>query len=345
MNGGTAMTYLPEAGSSVTDSYPAGAWRPHGPLRMTPGRWAAIAVAVPVALALIGWTGFSLVASLAKGTYPFSYAVPVHDGKVSVNVNAGDVTLHEAPGSSAARLTGTVQYGLVRPGISENTTPAGADVGVDCGGVSTGNCGMNATLNIPPQTAVTLSSNGGNIDASGFTSGMTLSAGGGNMSASSLAGHLVLDTGGGDLTASTLAGTISMSTEGGNVNAGNLTGPMRLDTGGGDLSGNGFTGDLQVFTEGGNINANAVVSQHIAIASGGGDVTLGLSQPPADLTITANGGNVTVILPPGTTKYAISTPDTQGGNVNFPSALASPASSHAITIDSGGGDITISQAG
>ena len=52
-----------------------------------------------------------------------------------------------------------------------------------------------------------------------------------------------------------------------------------------------------------------------------------------------------MILPPGDTKYDISTPDTQGGNVSFPSALASPTSHYAITVDSGGGDITITQAG
>ena len=353
MNGGTTVSYMSETGSSVTDGYPTGAWRPSGPLRMTSGRWVAVAVAVPVALALIGWTGFSLIASLARGSYQFSYAVPVRDGHVSVNVNGGDVTLREVPGGSTARLTGTVQYGLVRPAISESATSAGADVGVNCGSVATGNCGMNAALDIPARTAVTLSSNGGDIDASGFTSGMTLSAGGGNMTASNLAGHLVLDTGGGDLTGSDLTGsgttdTIQISTEGGNVNADDLNGPMRLDTGGGDLTGSGFTSvghQVQIFTEGGNINASAVNSPQVTIASGGGDVTLALSQPPTDLTITASGGNVNLILPPGGTKYAFSTPDTQGGNVNFPSTLMSPTSGHAITIDSGGGDITISQAG
>ena len=368
MNGGTTVSYMSETGSSVTDGYPTGAWRPSGPLRMTSGRWVAVTVAVPVALALIGWTGFSLIASLAQGSYPFSYAVPVHDGHVSVNINGGDVTLREVPGGSTARLTGTVQYGLVRPALSESTTSAGADVGVNCGSVATGNCGMNAALGIPARTAVTLSSNGGDIDASGFTSGMTLSAGGGNMTASNLAGPLVLDTGGGDLTSSDLTGsdltgsdltgsgttgsgttdTIQISTEGGNVNADNLNGPMRLDTGGGDLTGSGFTSvghEIQIFTEGGNINASAVNSPQVTIASGGGDVTLALIQPPTDLTITASGGNVNLILPAGGTKYAFSTPDTQGGNVNFPSTLMSPTSGHAITIDSGGGDITISQAG
>ena len=48
----------------MTVMSPAGASGHHrGPLRMTPGRWAALAVAVPVALALIGLTGFSLVSS------------------------------------------------------------------------------------------------------------------------------------------------------------------------------------------------------------------------------------------------------------------------------------------
>ncbi len=77
--------------------------------------------------------------------------------------------------------------------------------------------------------------------------------------------------------------------------------------------------------------------------SGGGDVTLAFTQAPQNLQITAEGGNVTVILPPGSTTYDISTPDTEGGNVSYPSSLVSSTSSHKITIDSGGGDITISQ--
>jgi Putative adhesin len=337
------MTDISEAGGSMTGGYPAGAWLPSGPLRMTPGRWTVLALAVPVALALIGWAGFNLVSSFAKGSYPFSFAVPVLDGQVNVNLNAGNITMRQVPGEQA-RVTGTVQYGLFRPDMTENTTPGASAVGVNCDGVAS-NCNVNANLDVPARTAVTLASNGGDIGVSGFSSKLTLSAAGGNLTASNLAGQLLLDTGGGDLTGNGLSGTIQISTEGGNVNVGNLVGPMRLDSGGGDLTGNGFKGNLQMFTEGGNIDANAVVSQQISIASGGGDVTVGLSQPPAKLTITADGGNVTVILPPGDTKYAISTPDTQGGNVNFPSTLVSPTSPHAITIDSGGGDITISQAG
>jgi Putative adhesin len=335
------MTFISTTGQ--TPGPPASA--PGPSLRMTPGRWVALAVGVPVALALIGWTAFSLVASVATGSYPFSYTLPVHDGQLALNISAGDVTLRQAPAIGAARLTGTVKYGLVRPSIRENTTPTGANVGLNCN-ISIGEgCGMSANLDVPARTGVTLWSDGGDITASGFSSGMTLSAAGGNVNVANLAGHLHVDTGGGDLTANGLSGALQIDTEGGDVNAGNWagTGTTRLDTGGGDVTVNGLTGDFQLFTQGGNVDASGITSRTVTMQSGGGDVTLTFTQVPGSLTITAEGGNVTVILPPGNTKYAIFTPDLSGGNTSIPSSLVDPSSPQKITIDSGGGDVTVSQ--
>jgi hypothetical protein len=334
------MTFMSPAGRS-TAALPGTL----GPLRMTPGRWVALAVAVPVALALIAWTGFSIVASLAKGSYPFSYPVSVDRGQLAMNVNVGDITLQQGPAGNTARLAGTVQYGLVRPDVSEASTSAGTNFGVNCSSVYDGSCDVNATLDVPPRTAVTLSSNGGDIQASGFSSGMTLWAGGGNVTASDLAGHLQLDTGGGDLTASGLTGDLELTAEGGNINASNLasSSTMRLDTGGGDLTANGLTGDFQLTTEGGNTDAETLASQVVTVQSGGGNVTLAFTRVPENLQITAQGGSVSVVLPPGGTTYDIATPDTAGGNVSIPTSLANSASGDKITIDSGGGDISVSQ--
>jgi Putative adhesin len=337
------MTFMSTTGQAPVP--PAGPRGPLGPLLMTPGRWVALAVGVPVALALIGWTGFSLVTTVARGSYPFSYAIPVQNGQVAVNINAGDVTLQQAPGSSTtARLTGTVQYGLIRPGISESITPTGANIGMDCNGINT-NCEMSASLDIPARTAVTLWSNGGNITASGFSSGVSLSAAGGNVNATNLAGNLQLDSGGGDLTANGLTGTLQIATEGGNVDADDWagTGTTRVDTGGGDMTVNGLTGNFQMSTEGGNVDASGIASALVGMDSGGGNVTLALTQVPQNLQITAEGGNVTVILPLGSTTYDISTPDDQGANVSYPQSLFNSNSTHKIVIDSGGGDITVSQ--
>jgi len=320
----------------------AGATRASGNLRMTPGRWAAVALAVPVALALIGWTGFTLVTTVARGSYPFSYPVTVSGGQVTLNVNGGNVTLRQIPGG-AAGLTGVVQYGLIRPAIYESATASGADLGINCDGIAS-DCGMAATLEVPPRTAVTLFSYGGDVAATSFSGHFTVSTGGGNISVGHLAGTLQISTYGGDLTGSALTGTGQVFTGGGNVNVGDLAGDLLVNTGGGDLTGSAMSGDVQISTQGGNVTANSVASPHVAVLSGGGDVTLVFTQPPTDLQITTYGGNITVDLPPGDTRYDITT-SADGGSVNYPSSLASSTSPDTITADSGGGDITIAQAG
>jgi Putative adhesin len=316
----------------------AGAPRAPGNLRMTPGRWVAVALAVPVALALIGWTGFTLVTTIAQGSYPFSYPVQVRDGQVAVNVNGGNITLREASGGPA-RLTGTVQYGLIRPGITERGTAAGISVGINCDGIAS-DCGMDATLAVPARTGVSLASYGGDVAISDWTGHVALYTGGGNINAGNLAGTVQIVTSGGDVTASALTGTVQISTQDGNINADDLAGTVRLDTGGGDLTTDGLSGNVQIFTEDGNVNANSVSAPQLTIDSGGGDVTLVFTQPPTNLHITSDDGNINLVLPPGA-KYDIATPNTDSGNVNYPSSLFSSASPYKITLNSGGGDISI----
>jgi hypothetical protein len=355
------MTFVPTTGTSPAGPAPG---RP-GTLRMTPGRWVALAVGVPVAITLIGWTGFNLVTTFARGSYAFSDAIPVHDGQVAVNVTAGNITLRQGPSgvasaspggtvsvsptptsASGAWLTGIVQYGLVRPSISEYNTSTTANLGVSCDAIAAGNCGVNANLDVPANTGVTLWSNGGDIDVSGFSSDMTLSAGGGNVTASNLTGDLKLDTGGGDLTGSGLSGQINIAADGGNVSTSNLdgtSGTMTIDTGGGDLTANSVTGNFVSFSaEGGNISGEGVAAPHATIESGGGDVTLAFAVVPQNLQIVADGGNVTVILPLGSTTYNI-VANTQGGNSTIEQNLVNPKSHDKIDIQSGGGDITVSQ--
>jgi hypothetical protein len=319
----------------------AGAPRASGNLRMTPGRWVAVALAVPVAIALIGWTGFSLVTAIARASYPFSYPVEVHNGQAAVNLNEGNVTLRQAFGASA-RLTGTVQYGLVRPDIAESTTAGGTNVGISCDGIAS-DCGMDATLVVPARTAVSLASYGGDVAISDWSGHLALSTGGGNVNAGNLAGTVQIVTSGGDVTASAVTGTVQISTQDGNINAADLAGTVRLDTGGGDLTTNGLSGNVQISTQDGNVNGDSVSAPQLTVDSGGGDVTLVFSQPPTNLQITAEDGNINLVLPPGATKYDISTPDTDGGNVNYPPSLYSSTSQRVINLNSGGGDISISR--
>ena len=62
------MTTMPATG-------PAAAVRP-ARLRMTPGRWVALAIGVPIALALIAWSAFSLVTGIGQASFPVNASIP-----------------------------------------------------------------------------------------------------------------------------------------------------------------------------------------------------------------------------------------------------------------------------
>jgi DUF4097 and DUF4098 domain-containing protein YvlB len=274
-----------------------------GRLHLTPARVLTLLIGVPLVLALIGWLGFSTVALVGQATYPVSYVVPVTAGQLVAGVGGGNVTLRQGPGQTA-HLTGTVQYDLIRPGVTESTGPNGTNLNVRCR-IFVGSCGLNATLEVPAQTAVTLSSGGGDMKVSGIDD-VTLSSGGGDVAISGPGGLTSVDTGGGDLTASDLAGILKFSTSGGDITGNDLAAPS-VDAG-----------------------------------SGGGDVTLVFTQPPQNLDITSDGGDITVLLPHGSTAYYITS--SPGGGNDSESVPTSRLSRNTISVDSGGGDITIAEA-
>ncbi len=275
--------------------------RAPAPLPMTPGRWLTLMIGVPIALALIAFTGFSVVSGIGQASFPVIAAIPLQHGQLAASLGGGDVTLHQDQArSSMAQLAGTVQYSLVRPHFSVN----GTSVSLDCH-LPTGNCGLSATLDVPADTPVDLDSGGGNVQASGIQRDVTL------------------DTAGGDVTLSGIGGDTDLSTGGGNVNAGDLGGVMN------------FT------TAGGGVTVNDLFSPHVKLVTGGGNVTLVFTKVPTYLDITSSGGDINVVLPHGTTQYAVSS-QTGGGDY---SALVpvNMSSRHTITVNSGGGNVSIAE--
>jgi DUF4097 and DUF4098 domain-containing protein YvlB len=278
--------------------------RAPAPLPMTPGRWLTLMIGVPIALALIGWTGFSIVTGVARASYPVTGTIPLENGQLVASMGGADVTLHQDQArSGTARLSGTVDYSLVHP----NFTVIGTAVNLDCR-LPTGNCELSTTLDVPADTPVDLATSGGNVQASGIQRDVTM------------------DTAGGDVTLSGVDGNTDLSTGGGNVNAGDLGGIVNYTTAGGDIT------------------VNDLFSPHVKLDTGGGNVTLTFTEAPAYLDITSSGGDITVLLPHSTTtQYAISY-QTEGGvySASVPVNLAAKA--HTITVDSGGGNVNISEA-
>ena len=290
------MTTLPATGPVTSPP------RPPADLRMTPGRWATLAIGVPIALVLIGWSAFSLVASIGQASFPVSATIPVQNGRVVASTGGGDITVHQGQVSGGtARLTGKVEYSLVRPRF----TVSGSGISLQCD-VPTGNCGLDATLDVPSHTAIDLTTGGGNMQVSGIQ------------------GNVTLDSSGGDVGISRIGGTADVLSGGGNLTASGLGGVLDFGTSGGDVDGSGL------------------FSRHVTTDSGGGNVTLVFTTVPDYLKIGSSGGDITIVVPRGTTSYAIKS-NASGGDYH---ALVptNDASRHTIQVDSGGGNINITEA-
>jgi DUF4097 and DUF4098 domain-containing protein YvlB len=287
------------AGSGPDGQPPAGR-RPGGRLVITPARRAAILIGVPIVFLIFITGGYSVVSNTGRASFPVSASVPLPAGELTMNLGGGNATLEGSSTLSAtARVAGTVDYQLSRP-----TLRVGAgDISLSCPALDTGNCTLNASVDVPTGIALTVSTGGGNVSASDLSGGATLSADGGNITLARATGNVALSSGGGDVGVSHVSGsTVSITADGGNIT-------------GGTVSAARLTAD-----------------------SGGGDVTLTLTSPPQHLNVTSDGGNVTIVVPRG--KYIVDD-NAAGGNVSGISSTAGALDT--ISVSSGGGDISVSE--
>ena len=291
---------------TVPEGTTTDARRPRAPARLplTAGRRFALAAGVPVCLALVLFLAVGLVADFGRGSFPVRYAVPASAASVSVSTAGGNLSLRRAaPG--AATFTGTAYYSLVRPHVTERLTAGQAAFGYRCH-LQFGDCGLNATLGVPAGTAVSADTGGGNVSATGIS------------------GQFTISTDGGELSASDLTGDLSLTTGGGNITATSVTAPQ-----------------LTAHTDGGDITATAVQVGQVIANTGGGDVEIVFTKVPRDVQVSTDGGNVTIIVPPGPTQYRV-LPTSDGGTLtnDLPTASTSP---NVITATTSGGNITLQQ--
>jgi hypothetical protein len=169
-----------------------------------------------------------------------------------------------------------------------------------------GDCSLNGTLTVPSQT------------------------------------HVTLTTAGGDVTMGSYTGSLALNLDGGNLNAGEVRGTMQVNSSGGDVTVTTLDGPVELTTGGGNINIGAVTRDNGGtVRSDGGDVTMTFTTDPGNLTIDSNGGNVRLVLPNADTDYVYNIkPD--GGNESVPRSQT--GARHTVTVNSNGGDVTITAA-
>lgn len=207
--------------------------------------------------------------------------------------------------------------------------------------------GMNATLlngvgllqAASLANPLSLQTKGGDISAQGINGNLTTASDGGDTSISRVnSQNLVVDTDGGDLNVVQFEGDAQLQTGGGDLTLNRASGTLRVATGGGDAH---LSGDLSALsglnarTGGGDLRLTGDLAalRNLSISTGGGDARLRVSNLSMHLDAQADGDDVNVHLP--------DVANMRSGDDYFSGDLGKAAGTG--TIDSGGGDITVTQ--
>ena len=271
------------------------------PMPMTRGRLLALLLGVPVAFALIAWTGLTEVAYAGLGSYPVHLSVRVHGSTVTLSAGDADVQVTEAAGNQL-RLNGKAEYSLIRSSVTWRSIPSGVIVSPRCH-FFVGICSFSFNTTLPAGKRAVVSAGSGNLTLRGLT------------------GPVSGVSGSGDMQANVLAGRVSLQNGSGNITGGALSGPkVTLKDGSGDISFDGLE------------------SPYVVVTDGSGNIDLTFSKAPTRVRVSNSSGNVNVVLPRGVRYQVNATTDSGNRTVGV---LQTTAPGHVITVTDGSGNVSV----
>jgi hypothetical protein len=188
-----------------------------GHVPLTRGRVVALAIGVPLVLAIMGWNALTVVAFAGQGSYPVRLNLPARGGTVSFSVDAGNVTVSQTAGDRLV-ATGTAHYSLVHSAVIRQVTPSGVSVSSQCRFVA-GQCSFDYQVGLPAGVRAVLASGSGDLRLHGLSGYVNAAAGSGDIVGTGLSGtRVALEDGSGDITIRGLASTdVTASAGSGNV--------------------------------------------------------------------------------------------------------------------------------
>jgi Putative adhesin len=273
-------------------------------LPMTPARWLALVIGIPLALLVIGWTALTAVAFAGLGSSRVSLAVPFHGRTAVVSVDEGDISVGPGP-AGQVRVHGTLHYSLIRPKLTWHRSGSTIALHARCQ-VPTGVCSFDYAVAVPAGARSEISNASGNLTASG------------------LAGPVTLSTDSGDIKATQISGRATISDHSGDITVTSLSGARTL-----------------IMNDSGDITGTGVSSRQVTVQDQSGDITVVFTKVPDLVKISNSSGNIKLVFPPGPTAYRVSATTSSGQtSINVPQ---SPTSPHVVSATNQSGNITIAQ--
>jgi hypothetical protein len=271
-------------------------------LRMNTGRRVALAIGVPLALVLIGWLAINEIAWAGQGSYPVRLTIPMNSGVASIAVDSGD--LHVGPGTGhAVHVTGTARYSLVRSTVTWTSDASGVSVRSRCL-FPAGSCGFDSRVTVPSSARATVRDDSGDVTVQGLT------------------------------------GPVSIHVDSGGIQATGLSGVVSISDDSGDIIGSALDGPRVVIADNsGGIDIVGLASLNVSVSNDSGDITLTFTKVPDAVRVVDNSGDITVVLPRGSTAYNV-TAETSSGQRTV-SVPTNPSSRHVITVLNDSGDVTV----
>ena len=333
------------------------------PLPMTPARRTTLLIGVPVLLALLAFGVHTVVkrsliflvndSAISRAV---TLSAPVRGDQVRVTSNDGNMVFRTSPQTSRIQVRGRLSSTLVLPVFAHQDTASGLNIGPICQ-VPVGNCSANFTVTAPSGLPVHVSTAVRQPDRQpparpghpvrqlgrhvhlrpGRPDPLTDQFG--NIHASRLDGSVRVVNNSGDIDLSGATGPIQLNDQFGDINASRLAGSTRLVNNSGDISVSGATGDTRLQDAFGNIGITGLAASSVVATNNSGDITLRFATVPTQVNVTDSFGNVTLILPAGSTAYQVHTHNSFGST--SVSVAQSPTSAHVLRVNNNSGDITI----
>jgi len=167
---------------------------------LTNGRVAALAIGLPLMLATVAWSGFSVVGTLARASEHHAARYSWHGGEISVHTTSGSIRIEPGAGRHI-EVAYTEHYGLRKPTVTATETGHGLQLTARCtGGLLANNCSTNYTVTVPALARLDLHSGDGGVQLTGTSGAATIDTGDGGVSLDNVSGDITAHTGDGGIT-------------------------------------------------------------------------------------------------------------------------------------------------